>query len=147
MTLIKQINTQETYPLRQEILRPHHPPEQCRFAGDFDETTVHFGALSNGRIVGILSVYRASNECLDAAESWQLRAMATSKSHRGKGLGLRLIAAAESHVSAQGGTCLWANARLHALGFYEKAGYVAHGKRFEIAGVGPHVLVVKMLRD
>jgi len=145
MTIIKRIRAEETYPLRQEILRPHQPADQCRYAGDADATTAHFGAFHSGRIVGILSVYRASNEQLDMAHSWQLRAMATSEDHRGKGLGLRLLEAAESYVSTQGGKCIWANARLHALGFYEKAGYAAHGEHFHIAHIGPHVLVTRML--
>ncbi|RTZ60251.1 MAG: N-acetyltransferase [Gammaproteobacteria bacterium] len=145
MTVIKRIRAEQTYPLRQEILRPHRPAVECRFPNDFDDTTAHFGALDSGRIVGILSVYLASNEQLGIAHSWQLRAMATSEDHRGKGLGLRLLEAAESYVSAQGGKCIWANARLHALGFYKKAGYAAHGERFHIAHVGPHVLVTRML--
>jgi len=37
------------------------------------------------------------------------------------------------------------NARIKAVGFYEKLGYCIHGNAFEILGVGAHVKMIKKI--
>jgi GNAT superfamily N-acetyltransferase len=138
---ITKIHVEETYSLRHEILRPHQTIEQCRYPGDLDVTTAHYGAFISEEIVGILSVYKAKNDQIDVLESWQFRAMATKENVRGKGLALKLFKELELYVLSQGGRCIWANARSKAVGFYEKAGYFSQCTKFDITGIGSHYLV------
>ena len=52
--------------------------------------------------------------------------------------------ASVAHVAACGGGELWCNARMVATKFYEGAGLTADGgEPFEIAGIGPHLLMLR----
>ena len=119
--------------------------QECRFEGDTDGDTAHFGAYCYDKLVGVLSVYLAQNQSIPAPLGWQLRAMATEEHVRGKGYGAKLMERAESYVVGKGGRYIWANARLHAVSFYEKMGYARVGQTFHIPDVGPHILVCKNL--
>jgi len=94
-------------------------------------------------IVGILSIYKVQNNEIDISKSWQLRVMATKENVRGKGYGAKLLVEAESYAEKQGAKCIWANARLNALGFYERFGYSVKGEEFVVPDIGPHYLVFK----
>ena len=56
---IKQIETKDTYYIRNEILRPGKPVESCYFDKDNDELTFHLGAFENDKLVSIASFLRA----------------------------------------------------------------------------------------
>ena len=79
----------------------------------------------------------------------KIRFMATRMDRQGQGLGSLLLTEMESRVSQRETsirpTKLEANARISALGFYEKLGYAAVGEEFELVGV-PHVKIEKVLR-
>ena len=139
---IKAIKAADTLTLRQQILRPDGDLPGCQFPGDTDSATRHFGAYLDSTLVGIVSVYE--QVCPELGKyGYQLRAMAVSESARGKQVGLKLLAVVEEAAFAAGADCIWANARLGALGFYEKAGYQVLGDEFDIEGVGAHILVFK----
>ncbi|MGH1374116.1 MAG: GNAT family N-acetyltransferase [Cellvibrionaceae bacterium] len=145
MITITPIIAEQTYCLRQSILRPKQPIEACCYPGDNSSDTRHFGAFLQEQLVGICSVYLATNPSLTKVDNAQLRAMATTESARGKGLGQQLLTAAEVYAQSQQSN-LWANARCSALGFYQQAGFNLIGGEFHIDGVGPHRLVVKRWR-
>jgi ribosomal protein S18 acetylase RimI-like enzyme len=142
---VRKIKIEDTYALRHQILRPHQTIDQCRYPGDFDELTAHLGIFEADELVGILSIYKVQNNEIEIPDSWQLRAMATSTGARGKGYGFKLLNAAEVYASQHQALCIWANARVSALGFYQKAGYRIMGEEFGIEGVGPHYLVAKTI--
>ncbi len=142
MIVIRPINAEQTYPLRNTILRPQQPLDACRYPGDIEPTTLHLGAFVQVQLVGICSIYGATHPSLTNAENAQLRAMATVDSVRGQGIGQQLLTAAEDYAKSQGSN-LWANARTSALGFYQQAGFEVIGDEFHIKDVGPHRLVVK----
>jgi GNAT superfamily N-acetyltransferase len=80
--------------------------------------------------------------------AWQLRSMAVRADHRGTGVGAQVLAVAEDVAAAGGAAALWASARLEALGFYERAGWLAVGEVWIKPGIGPHRLVtVALLAD
>ncbi|WP_319381813.1 GNAT family N-acetyltransferase [Thiomicrorhabdus sp.] len=145
MFVIKPIDAARTYAFRQAILRPNQPIEACCYPGDLEPDTVHLGAFSGTELVGILSVYRVGQPAFELSECWQFRAMATAESVRGQGCGRKLLEQAQMHVRGQGGECLWANARSHAIGFYEKLDFAVYGEEFVIEGVGPHYVIGKQL--
>jgi GNAT superfamily N-acetyltransferase len=71
--------------------------------------------------------------------------MATEPSARRRGVGAALLEACVDHVVAEAPGELWANARLGALDFYVRAGFDVVSDRFDIPGIGPHVVVRRLL--
>lgn len=133
-----------TRPLRQTLLRPGAPAEQSVYPGDDDAPTVHFGAhVTGGGLVGVASLYREARPGADHPEApaWRLRGMAVASERQRAGVGAALLAACVAHVEGAGGTELWCNARVPAVGFYERAGFETVSPVFDIAGVGPHVVM------
>lgn len=143
---IRPICAADTYSLRHEILRPNQSIEQCRWQSDDIATTSHFGAFSSGVLVGILSLYKTQHPVHQVLGSYQLRGMATSKCVRGKGYAKKLLLAAEEHALGNRGLFIWANARILALGFYQKMNYAAYGDQFMIERIGIHQVVGKSLK-
>jgi GNAT superfamily N-acetyltransferase len=138
-----QITAEETYLLRQEVLRTGLPIETCHFKGDFNQTTFHLSVQLAGVTRAIASFYNALHENLPAQRPFQLRGMATSLEFRGQGLGATLLQAAIPRLTAQRCDLLWCNARERAAKFYLRNGFSIRGQLFEIEGVGPHFLMFK----
>lgn len=138
---IIEITAGETLRLRRNILRPGLELEQCNYPGDADSSTHHLGCYLNKQLVGIVSIYERSNFELQSGCGYQIRAMATSETVRGQGLGFSLLKAAEELAFKSGANYLWANARSSAIGFYKKAGYDIGDDEFQIEGVGAHFLI------
>lgn len=66
--------------------------------------------------------------------------MATDPARRGAGFGAALLAGCVEHA---GGAELWCNARLEAVDFYRRAGFDVVSEPFDIAGIGPHVVMAR----
>ena len=139
---VRTIDCEAILDLRHRVLRAGRPRESARLPGDDLATTVHFAALDGGQIIGCATFLESS---LDGRPAWQLRGMASAPDRAGQGVGRNLLDRAMSDLSARAGVRLfWCNARVSALGFYEKMGWTAFGPQFEIEGVGPHF---KMRRE
>ncbi|MFD5509798.1 GNAT family N-acetyltransferase [Streptomyces sp. NPDC059761] len=63
--------------------------------------------------------------------------LAVRKAARGLGVGVALVRAIEAEAGRLGLSAVDLGAQTHALGFYERLGYVAYGPEFEDAGI-PH---------
>ncbi|MFI6576564.1 GNAT family N-acetyltransferase [Nocardiopsis sp. NPDC050513] len=63
---------------------------------------------------------------------------------RGTGTGVALVRAVEDRARERGLTTVELHAQTHALGFYERLGYTAHGAEFLDAGI-PHLHMVRDL--
>jgi len=140
--LIRSVSAEELRPLRHRVLRPSQAFEETVYPGDDLPGTIHLGSFDGDRtgagIVGIASLYREGRG--DGA-GWRLRGMATDPSVRGQGHGAAVLAACIDHVAASDGGELWCNARLPAVGFYERAGFDVVSEEFDVAGIGPHVVM------
>jgi predicted GNAT family N-acyltransferase len=79
----------------------------------------------------------------EGRSAYQLRGMATEEVVRGTGVGKTLLEAAEKFVRGTEVRRLWCNARVPAMGFYEKAGWRVVSEEFEIPTAGPHVRMVR----
>ncbi|MDQ1441119.1 MAG: hypothetical protein QOG97_1347 [Acidimicrobiaceae bacterium] len=131
-----------TYPSRHEILRPHQSIAEVGFPGDNDPETGHFAAYDGSIPIGVVTVLHEPPPLptvADPAAWWRLRGMATAGDRRRSGVGSALVGAVLAHVAAHNGTTLWCHARLRALAFYEKQGFVAIGEAWEEPTLGPHV--------
>lgn len=139
MIRVRIATVDEVVPLRMTVLRAGMPEAASRWTGDLENTTAHFAALDNERIVGIASVMRRPWPGPGEGPGWQLRGMAVDPSVRGTGVGRLLLDAVCAHINAP----LWCNARVSAQGFYERAGWIPVGGVFEIPEAGPHLWMLR----
>jgi GNAT superfamily N-acetyltransferase len=144
---IHRVAVGEILALRHRILREGLPPESARFDGDDAETTCHFAAYASGTDGPLLACLSFMLNSWSHEPAWQLRGMAVDSSHQRRGVGRQLIAHAEEALARQGRTgLLWCNARLPAVGFYQKLGWTVVSDVFEIPTAGPHVKMTKRLK-
>ncbi len=64
--------------------------------------------------------------------------LAVGKPARGTGLGAALVRAVHDEARGMGLTGVYLESQTHALGFYERLGYTAHGPEFEEGSGIPH---------
>lgn len=129
-----------TYALRQRVLRPHQRVEDMALPGDDDPSTVYLATRADdGTVTGCLRLQQVPCPWRDESRAWQLRAMAVDEAQRGQGLGAILVAGAVDHVARAGGGLLWCNARLAAVPFYARAGFVVVTDPWDEPPIGPHV--------
>ncbi|MBV6406185.1 MAG: hypothetical protein GFGODING_02970 [Flavobacteriales bacterium] len=138
---ITRIPARATWPLRQLVLRPGLPVEQCHFPNDDGPSTFHLGAWDDAVLVGIASLYAEACTSLPAQRPFRLRGMAVHPGQRGRGVGRALLQEAVDAVRAMDGDLLWCNARTGAGDFYRRAGFVVEGEVFDVPGIGPHLLM------
>ena len=142
--MIKEIQSSETYLVRQEVLRKGKPLETCHFEGDDEKTTKHFGIELNEKIIGIVSVYQVNSQLFFDENQFQIRGMAVLEAHQQKGYGALLVERAEKYCFEKNASVIWFNAREKAVPFYEKNGYQTKGNSFEIPEVGTHFIMFKI---
>ena len=144
--MICEINALATYPVRHPVLRAGKPLETCRFDGDDDAKTVHFGYYEHGRLLGVASLFAVPNHEFEYPAQLQLRGMAVLPEAQKKGIGEQLVRHAEDFAHQRHYKLIWFNAREVAVGFYQKLGYSVWGGPFAIAGIGTHFMMFKKLR-
>lgn len=145
MIFIHQIEAEETFSVRQPVLRPGKPIESCHFEGDNLGTTAHFGLYKNDKIIGVVSVFKVQNPNFIRKEQYQIRGMAVLEKYQRKGLGVQLVKKAEHYVKEKKGDLIWFNARESAVPFYEKLNYKTKGNPFEINEIGTHFVMLKCI--
>lgn len=143
--MVREISANETFAVRQPVLRAGKPIESCRFDGDERESTKHFGYFENGNLIGIASMFAVPHKAFDSKKQFQLRGMAVLSNHQKKGIGEQLVAYAEKDAVAQEADLIWFNAREIAVSFYRKLGYEILGEPFEIGDIGLHYIMFKKL--
>jgi predicted GNAT family N-acyltransferase len=87
--------------------------------------------------------YRAQG--VDGATTAVLGRLAVLGSARGTGLGAALVGSVEAEARRRGLSQVYLEAQTHALAFYEKLGYAAHGPEFDAGGGIPHRAMTKRL--
>ena len=134
MFTIKETIAEALVPLRWQVLRPGRPESAARFAEDVAPGSAHFAALTaDGMVIGCASV-------IEKDGGLQLRGMATAPEWQGRGVGRALLEAVQAHATTRH-LPLWCNARVSAVGFYEKSGWHTEGAVFDVPGVGPHFIM------
>ncbi len=143
--MILPISYQETYLIRQEVLRKGRPIETCYFDGDMEKSTVHFGFFQEGNLIGVISIFCTSSTLFQEQSQFQIRGMAVLEEFQHKGFGTQLVLYAENYCKEQKGEVIWFNAREKAVPFYKKNNYQILGDAFEIQEVGIHFVMYKKL--
>lgn len=126
-----------TYPLWRDVLR------EGRAAAprlEDPDGTFHLAArTSGGELVGVVRFSPAPCPWRpDARAPWQLRGMATAPSARRTGAGRSLVTEGLARIAADGGDLVWCDARVAAVGFYERMGFVVVTEQFDKPEGGPH---------
>ena len=147
----RRARVEEIIDLRHAILRHGLPRSEAVFDGDEAETSRHYAALSGSLDApdGVIGCATLHLVAWRGEPAWQLRGMATAPGFRGRGVGRELMALLESDLLADRPTLprlLWCNARVPALGFYQRQGWDVVSEQFDIPTAGPHFRMVKRLR-
>ncbi|XP_022644568.1 uncharacterized protein LOC111243378 [Varroa destructor] len=152
--VIRQINYEDTCPLRREVLRPDL--EVVFYEGDHNETSIHLGAFVANELVGVISLFQEDFGEVKADEApavhfptpagntqWRIRGFAVAAKMRSKGLGTKLIEACIRCSKERGGRMVWCVARCTAEVVYKRQGFNRTGDVFVIEGVGRVVHMFK----
>jgi predicted GNAT family N-acyltransferase len=139
---VDEVPAEVTYGLRGAVLRPDGG--EITWAGDDDPGTFHLAArTADGRIVGVVRFSPAPCPYRPGSGApWQLRGMATDAAVRGTGAGRALVTEGLTRVRVRGGDLVWCDARVPAVGFYERMGFAVVTEPFDKPGIGPHVGMV-----
>jgi predicted GNAT family N-acyltransferase len=73
--------------------------------------------------------------------------MATADGRRSEGIGAAVLAVVIAHVASHGGGLLWCNARLPAVEFYGRAGFLTKGETWADPDIGPHIVMSRDVTD
>lgn len=152
------VATSASYPLRQAVLRPHQRVDEVSFPEDDHPSTATLAAVdrASGDVVGVATVFPEAAP-FDTTEvgvppgpdtekrNWRLRGMAVREDLRGCGIGLLVLEAALDHVAESGCRLIWCNARVSAVGFYERSGFKTIGDEWIVPMSGPHVVMWRSL--
>jgi GNAT superfamily N-acetyltransferase len=136
---IRPVELADVLPARQEVLRPHQRVDEVEFEGDRRPGALHVGAYAGDRLVGVASVVPDRHPGSSDPNAWRVRGMAVVHDARSAGIGGMLLERCVNHARHRGATLVWCNARVRAIPFYARHGFVAEGDVFDVGVIGPHV--------
>ncbi len=138
---IHKIKPEQTFTLRQKILRPNQTLNECQYPGDLENSSSHFGAFLDGEQIGIASIYSQNEEGEFEEGIWRIRGMAVLEEYRNYKIGAKLLESCIEYAKSQKAKIIWCNGRSNVVGFYVKFGFTPRGEEFEIEGIGPHFIL------
>nr|WP_323040877.1 GNAT family N-acetyltransferase [Gemmobacter sp.] len=117
--------------LRRAVFMVEQGISEAEEFDDLDSAAVHLLALLDDRPMGTARLLRDGR-------TGKIGRVCVLPQARGTGMGAALIRAGIAHFAAAGDVdTVKLSAQLHALGFYEKLGFAAHGPAYDDAGI-PH---------
>jgi GNAT superfamily N-acetyltransferase len=135
------IPLEATIPLRLRVLRPGGTEADCHFPSDDVPGAFHVGTFHEEQCVAVGSFSAEAHADLPAQRPYRLRGMASAPEVRGRGAGRVLLDHAVELLGQRGCDVLWCNARVAAIPFYERMGFIGMGPLFDIPGIGPHQMM------
>jgi GNAT superfamily N-acetyltransferase len=141
---VRRADAAELIDLRHAILRAGLPRDTAVFLGDDEPASRHVAAVDAlGRVIGCATAI--ARPWLDQP-AFQVRGMATHPDFRGAGVGRAMLEVLESLLAEQRVTReIWCDARVPAVGFYERIGWRVSSDPFVIPSAGPHVKMTKQI--
>jgi phosphoribosylformimino-5-aminoimidazole carboxamide ribotide isomerase len=118
---IEQVRPEVTWRLRQKVLYPQQHFLEMQL--DEDADGIHFGGFQDDRLVCVVSLFK--NDV-----NYQFRKLAVEHEYQHKGIGSKMLSYITDFVKNEGGKQLWCNARVSAIPFYIKHGFLHTGKLF-----------------
>ena len=126
MIRIEQVAPSVVWPVRQQVMYPEHDPDFVKIPGD--ESAIHLALYEDDALVSVISLFEEKGEL-------QFRKFATVVAHQGKGYGSQLLQHVIRYARQQGIKRVWCNARVSALAFYKRLGFVDTEQRFVKHGI------------
>ncbi len=126
----------EVWQLREDVLRIPLGLSLKNEDLSRDRINEIFIAKSGGKVIGCVFLQPLTTGSI------QLRAMAVAAHWQGKGVGHKLVVAAEDYSRAAGYSRIELHARKAAMGFYLSMGYLSFGDEFREVGI-PHFMMEK----
>jgi len=124
--------------LRRAVFMDEQGISEAEEMDDLDDCAIHLLATVDGRPVGTARL-------LINGETGKIGRICVLKDQRGTGLGAKLVVAAMDHLrTIPSVTRAKLSAQDHAIGFYERLGFVAEGPFYDDAGI-PHKDMVRQL--
>lgn len=124
--------------LRRAVFMGEQGISEAEEMDDLDDSAVHLLARVDGRPVGTARI-------LLTGTTGKIGRICVLADQRGTGLGAKLVIAAIDHLRMNPTiTSVKLSAQDHALGFYEKLGFVAQGPFYDDAGI-PHKDMVRAI--
>jgi predicted GNAT family N-acyltransferase len=102
-----------------------------------DERSIHYLAEYGSDPVGTGRLTMFGDEA-------QIAWVAVKKSHRGEGIGWRIMEVMIERSEQDGGAYIILNAQTHALEFYERLGFRSVGRIFTMANI-PHQVMIRQI--
>lgn len=113
MIELKQIKAEDTRELRHKVMWPHKHPEFVVLPNDAQG--IHYGLFEDEIMVSVISLFIDGDQV-------QFRKFATDRAMQGRGYGTQLLQLMVEQVRGMGKKVLWCDARVTAIGFYERFG-------------------------
>lgn len=124
--------------LRRAVFMDEQGISEAEEMDDLDDSAIHLLATVDGRPAGTARL-------LINGETGKIGRICVLKDQRGTGLGAKLVVAAMDHLrTIPSVTRAKLSAQDHAIGFYERLGFVAEGPFYDDAGI-PHKDMVRQL--
>ena len=115
--------------------------EEQGFCDEFDEIdkrAIHFVLYENKNPIATCRIFVG-----EAKETYILGRLCVLKEYRGKGIGSKILRAAEDKVKVLGGKKLSLHSQYQARDFYKKLGFAEYGE-IEYEQHCPHIWLAKM---
>ncbi|MGB0942345.1 MAG: GNAT family N-acetyltransferase [Marinomonas sp.] len=123
--IIQAITWQECLPIRQQVLWPNLPEIFCQTEEDKDAK--HYGVYIDNQLVSVASLY---SKTINDICRVRLRRFATIQSHRGKGIGKKLLSHIIQDLTSLGVDYFWCDARKDNQQYYKELGFNIIGQAF-----------------
>lgn len=134
---MRKVSLADTRPLRKAVLRPHQ--SVAAMAADELCGAHAVGAFDGAELIAVGLVAPDGEP-----GGWRVRGMATAERARGRGAGTAVLDALVRHALSHGARRVWCNARLPARTLYARAGFRVVSDEFELADIGPHVVMERL---
>ena len=132
--------------LRHRVLRADKPIATASFGGDSLPSTFHFAAFLREEDTEPVCCVTYNESTWEGEKAFQLRGMATDPEHQNLGIAAALLSFTEKTLYKQTKVRhFWCDARVSAVGFYKKQGWIVISDKFMIDGVGSHYKMLMVL--
>ncbi|WP_196259398.1 GNAT family N-acetyltransferase [Pelagibacterium limicola] len=119
------------FALRREVfVIEQNVPEELEHDAD-DLAATHIVGIAEGAVVAVLRILWNESYA-------KIGRVAVAASHRGHGLGAKMIRFAVEYAAGQGQSRCYLESQSDKVAFYERLGFVAYGDEFMDAGI-PHL--------
>ncbi|OGT07423.1 MAG: hypothetical protein A2X78_01035 [Gammaproteobacteria bacterium GWE2_37_16] len=125
---IRAVTVDEILPLRHKVLWSNKAIDFCTLPED--ERGLHYGLFLNDSLISCISVFFDINN-----QEAQFRKFATDQKYQQNGYGTLLLQKVINELKQKQVRVLWCNARLSAIDFYKKLGFVTDGDVFLKDGI------------